>query len=157
MSEIRIRRSRGVALAGLAVGLVALAAVLVVDFLRRPFVVGLVAVALLSALVALIDRRAKLTISEAGLRSAEWGRRIMPWEEFAGFRWTSWRGQPYVELFPRRPTELVAGFSPLGRFSHALAGWVGMPRFAIATRGLDISEQALAEILGRYLPEQPAG
>lgn len=155
MEEVRIRRSRGVALATLAVGSVGLAAVVAVGFLRRPFVVFLVTVAILVGLAALIDRRVKLSFSPAGIRYSGWGAAVIPWEEFAGFRWTRWRGQPYLQLFPRRPTELVAGFSPVGKVNDTFGGWLGMPRFGIASGGLEVSESTLTELAARYLPEQP--
>ena len=155
MEEVRIRRSRAAALATLGIGLACLAALLAIDFLRTPFVVFVVMMAILVGLAALIDRRVKLSFSEAGIRYAGWGPAVVPWDEFAGFRWASWRGQPYLQLFPRRPTELIAGFSAVGKLNHYCAGLVRIPRFSIAANQLEVSDSMLAELMARYLPEQP--
>lgn len=155
MAEFRFRKSRRVALVALGIGLAGLAAVLAVDLLRKPMVIFVVAVAILAGLAAWLDRRVKLALSEAGIRYSGWGPAVVPWDEFSGYRWTSWRGQPYLQLFPRRPTELVAGFSPVGRLNHACAGWLRMPRFSVAAAGLDAPVAVLNELVARRLPEQP--
>ncbi len=155
MEEIQIRRSRAAALVTLGVGVAGLAAWLLVDFLRTPFIAFLMVMTLLVGLVALIDRRVKLSFSEAGIRYAGWGPAIVPWDEFAGFRWASWRGQPYLQLFPRRPTELVPAFSAVGKLNHYCAGLVRIPRFSIAANQLEVSDSVLTDLTARYLPEQP--
>ena len=155
MEEIQIRRSRAGALVTLGVGVAGLAAWLLVDFLRTPFIAFLMVMTILVGLVALIDRRVKLSFSEAGICYAGWGPAVVPWDEFSGFRWTSWRGQPYLQLFPRRPTELVAGFSAVGKLNHYCAGLVRIPRFSIAANQLEVSDSVLTDLTARYLPEQP--
>lgn len=157
METVRVRRSRGVALATLVVGLAGLAAALAVDFLRKPLVLIVMIVAILVGVTAWVDRRVKLVLSDAGIRYAGWGGAVVPWREFAGYRWTHWRGQPYLQLLPRRPTELVAGFSAMGKLNHSCAGWLRMPRFGIGASGLAVSETVLTELIARHLPEQPAG
>ena len=94
MEEVQIRRSRAGALVTVGVGVAGLAAWLLVDFLRTPFIAFLMAMTILVGLVALIDRRVKLSFSEAGIRYAGWGPAVVPWDEFSGFRWASWRRQP---------------------------------------------------------------
>ena len=79
---------------------------------------------------------------------------VVPWHEFAGYRWARWRHQPYLQLFPRRPTELVAGFSAVGKLNHFCASLVRMPPFSIGANQLEVSDRELTELTARYLPEQ---
>ena len=157
MEEVRIRRSRAAALAALGIGSACSAALLVLDFLRTPFVVFAVVMVFLVGLAALIDRRVQLSFSEAGIRYSGWGPAVVPWNEFTSFGWASWRGLPYLQLFPLRPTELAAGFSAVGKLNHYCAGLLRIPPFSIAASQLDVSDSALTELTARYLLERHAG
>ncbi len=155
MAEVQIRASRGLGVLALAVGL--LGAVLVaIGFLRTPVFLLAVAALLFSGLGLLLDRRVKLAISDEGIRYARWGPAIVPWHEFSGFRRTSWRQQPHLELVPRRPTELVESFSAYGKLNHLSYRLARMPPFSIAVTQLAIHDGELAALLARYLPEEPA-
>lgn len=155
MEEVQIRGSRAAALAALSVGVAGLVALLLVEFLRTPLLTFVVLVTLLAGLFALFDRRVKVSFSDAGIRYSGWGRGVVPWHELAGYRWTTWRHQAYLQLFPRRPTELVAGFSPVGKLNHFCARLVRMPPFSIGAYQLEVSAAKLTELTARYLPEQP--
>lgn len=155
MSRVEIGGNRKGALIALGVGLAGLLLVATVELMRSPFVIVLVAVAFLVGLVAALDRRAKLRISDEGVRWAEWGPVVVAWHEFSGYRWTRWRGQPHLQLVPRRPSELVASFSALGRLNHHSGRLVGMPPFAIRASRLAVSDAYLTELVSAHLPEQP--
>jgi hypothetical protein len=150
--EFRIRSSRAVGFVALAIGGAALALAVVWPPLRRPFWLVLFAIAILVGVWRILDRRVRLAISAEGIRYADWGRAVVPWEELSGYAWTSWRQNRYLQVIPRRPTQLVATFSPLGRLAHLFAGWIRMPRFAIAVTPLDIGEAALDAAISRHLP-----
>ncbi|MDX1503677.1 MAG: hypothetical protein R3325_15065 [Thermoanaerobaculia bacterium] len=139
----------------LGVGLGGLLLVALLDFLRTPLVVFAVSVATLVGLFAALDRRVKLAISDAGVRYCEWGRAEIPWHEFSGYRWSRWRSQPHLQLVPRRPTELLATFSAVGRLHHYAGRLAGMPPFALRPSRLAISDAALDELLAAHLPLQP--
>lgn len=156
MEEVRVRRSRKVAVLAALVGLAGLSVTLLVDFVRTPFVTVLCAVAILVGLFGMIDRRVKLRISEEGVRYSEWGPSVVPWLEFSGFRWATWRGQPYLQLLPRRTSELVAGFSKVGRINHRSQELLRIPRFSIAVNALDVKAERLEELVAEYLPQLPA-
>ncbi len=156
MEEVVIRGHRGVYLLVLGVGALGLA-LAASELFRGPWALLVFSVATLLGLVGALDRRVKLSLSEAGIRYARWGPAVVPWHEFSGYRRVFWRGSPYLELVPRRPIELVAGFSWLGRLNHRSAGLVRMPRFALQVTSLAASESALVEALGRYLPEAGPG
>lgn len=155
MNRVEIRGNRKGALITLGLGLAGLVLVAVLEPLRTPYVTIAVSLAFLVGLVAALDRRVKLAISDDGVRYAEWGRAVVPWHEFSGYRWTSWRGQPCLELAPRRPSELVAGFSAVGKLNHHAGRLVGMPPFAIRASRLAASDAALTKLVGAHLPHQP--
>ncbi len=156
MEEVRIRRSRRVAAVAATVGVGGLALTLAVDFVRTPLTTALCAVAVVVGVLGMIDRRVKLLLSEDGVRYSEWGSSVIPWLEFSGFRWAAWRGQPYLQLLPRRPSQLVADFSKVGRINHRSRELLRMPRFGIAVSALEVTAPRLAELVARYLPELPA-
>ena len=156
MDEAQIRGSKGAGWVALAIGIGALAVVSAVDFLRTPVVVLPAIVATLSALALLLDRRVKLSLSPEGIRYSGWSRDRIPWEELSAYRLQRWRGQPYLQLVPRRPSELVGSFSPVGRLNHAAARLLRMPSFSIGISQLEVSESALAERIAVHLPGLPA-
>jgi hypothetical protein len=150
--ELEARSSRAVGFVLLAVGGLALAVAAVWDPLRTPLRLSLVAIVGLLGAWRLLDRRVRLAITPDGIRYADWGPALVPWQEFSGYAWTRWRQNPYLQLIPRRPSELVATFSALGRLGHLGARWLRMPRFSIAVTPLDVSHAALDEAVSRHLP-----
>ncbi|MCP4203091.1 MAG: hypothetical protein GY769_14310 [bacterium] len=156
MEEARIRRSSRVAVVAVVAGAAGLAVTLLVDFVRTPITTVLCAVAILVGLFGMIDRRIKLRISAEGLRYEDWGPSTIPWQEFSGYRWATWRGQPYLQLLPRRPTELVAGFSRVGKLNYHSGQWLRIPAFSISANPLDITTARLEALAARNLPELPA-
>lgn len=156
MKEVQIRTSKTLALFALATGGLGLAVVLVFESVRRPLVLVVVLALLLSAVLLLLDRRVKLSLSEAGIRYSRWGPAVVPWHEFAGYRWARWRHQPHLQLLPRRPSELVAGFSAYGRLNHLCYRLLRMPQFSVAAAQLEVDDSRLEELVARYLPRDPA-
>lgn len=134
-------------------GGLALAAALA-DF-RAPYLLFLFSAVTLFGVVGVFDRRARLTLSPAGIRYARWGPRVVPWHEFTGYRPVRWRGNPYVQLVPHRPGHLRRGFSRLGRLDNRAARLIGAPAFGIAVTPLAISERALEQTIAAYLPREP--
>lgn len=154
--KIEIRKSRRVATVVLIVGGLGLTAALASDLFRIPLLVAVSGVAVLLGGVSLADRRPMLVLSPDGLRYSRWGRSEVPWYELAGFRWVTWRGQPFLQLMPRRPAELVAGFSPVGKLNHYSGRWVRMPDFSIQVTPLEVVSDTLERLVARYLPRDPA-
>jgi len=150
--ELEARSSRAVGLVLLAIGVLALGLATVWDPLRTPFRLSLVGIVGLLGAWRVLDRRVRLALSPQGIRYADWGPAVVPWEEFSGYVWTRWRQNPYLQLIPRRPSELVATFSPLGRLGHLGARWLRMPRFSIAVTPLGVSQAALDAAVARHLP-----
>lgn len=155
MAEVQIRASRRLGAIALAVGALGLI-VIAVDLVRTPVFLLAVGALFFSGLGLLLDRRVKLALSKAGIRYSRWGPSIVPWHEFSGYRWATWRQQPYLQLLPRRPTELVAGFSAYGKLNHFCYQVARMPPFSIAVAHLEINDGDLKGLVARYLPEQPA-
>lgn len=156
MEEVQVRRSRRVSVLAAVVGVAGLAVTMMVDFVRTPFTMALCVVAILVGLFGAIDRRVKLGISDGGVYYSEWGPSVTPWLEFSGFRWKTWRGQPYLQLVPRRPLDLVVGFSRVGKINHRSQELLRIPRFSIAVNALDLSNDRLEELIARHLPNLPA-
>lgn len=156
MEEVQVRRSRRVSVLAAVVGVAGLAVTMMVDFVRTPFTMALCVVAILVGLFGAIDRRVKLGISDGGVYNAEWGPSVTPWLEFSGFRWKTWRGQPYLQLVPRRPSDLVVGFSRVGKINHRSQELLRIPRFSIAVNALDVTNDRLEELFARHLPNLPA-
>jgi hypothetical protein len=129
---------------------------MMVDFVRTPFTMALCVVAILVGFFGAIDRRVKLGISDGGVYYSEWGPSITPWLEFSGFRWKTWRGHPYLQLVPRRPSDLVVGFSRVGKINHRGQELLRIPRFSIAVNALDVTNDRLEELIARHLPNLPA-
>ncbi len=157
MEEVQIRTSRRLGVFALGAGGIALAVILAVEFMRTPLLIVAVLALIFSAILLLVDRRVKLAFSDAGIRYSRWRPSAVPWHEFAGYRWVKWRHQPHLQLLPRRPSELVAGFSPYGKFNHFCYGLLRMPPFSIAATQLEVHDSQLEELVARYLPEHPAG
>lgn len=151
-TELQIRSSRAVGFAALAIGALGLVLAVLWEPLRGPLPLAVFGVAILVGVWRVLDRRVRLEISPDGIRYADWGAALVPWEEFSGYTWTSWRQNLYLQLNPRRPSEMVASFSWVGRLNHFAAGWTRMPRFAIAITPLDLGEVDLDEAVARYLP-----
>jgi hypothetical protein len=157
-AELEVRSSRAVGLFALALGGLGLLAAAAWEPLRSPL--HLFVFAALTAVGAWrgLDRRVRLRVSAEGIRYADWGPAVIPWHEFSGYAWRTWRGSPYLQLVPRRPSELVATFSPLGRLSHAAARLVRMPAVAIAVTPLHVSARELESAVAGHLPPvEPSG
>ena len=135
----------------------ALAVVLVFESMRRPLLIVVLLALVLSGVLLLVDRRVKLVLSEAGIRYSRWGPSFVPWSEFAGYRWARWRSQPHLQLSPRRPSDLVAGFSPYGKLNHFCYRLLRMPQFSVAASQLEVDDSQLEESVARFLPQEPAG
>ena len=157
MEEVQIRTSRRLGVFALAAGGFGLAVTLAVEFMRTPLLIMAVLGLIFSAILLLVDRRVKLAFSEAGIRYSRWGPSVVPWREFAGYRWVKWRHQPHLQLLPRRPSELVAGFSLYGKLNRFCYRLLRMPSFSIAATQLEVRDSQLEELVARYLPEQPLG
>ena len=157
MEEVQIRTSRRLGVFSLAASGLGAAVILAVEFMRIPLLIVAVLALMFSAILLLVDRRVKLAFSDAGMRYSRWRPSVVPWHEFAGYRWVKWRHQSHLQLLPRRPSELVAGFSPYGKFNHFCYGLLRMPPFSIAASQLEVHDSRLEELVARYLPEQPAG
>ncbi len=157
MEEVQIRTSKAFGVFALAAGGLGLAVVLVFESMRRPLLIVALLALILSAVLLLVDRRVKLAFSEAGIRYSRWGPSVVPWHEFAGYRWAKWRHQPHLQLLPRRPTELVAGFSSYGKLNHFCYRLLRMPQFSVAASQLEVNDSQLEELVARYLPRDPAG
>jgi hypothetical protein len=155
MEEVRFRRSRRLSALTLVVGCVVLVALLAIEFLRTPLLIGVCVAAVLVGAITLFDRRVQLSLSQAGVRYSRWGPAVVAWQEFAGFRRATWRGQPFLQLVPRRPSELVASFTPLGKVNHYCYRLLRMPPFGIAVMPLEVHESVLEELTAKFLPEQP--
>jgi len=151
-TELQVRSSRAVGFVALAIGGAGLVLAALWEPLRGPFPLAVFGVAMLVGVWRVLDRWVRFAISADGIRYGDWGSALVPWEEFSGYTWTSWRQNRYLQLIPRRPTELVATFSLTGRLGHHGAGWVRMPRFAIAVTPLDIGEAELEKAVGQHLP-----
>lgn len=151
---LEIRGRRRLFLLALAIGCAGLALAAASESFREPFTLFLVAVATLLGLAGLLDRRVKLTLSGAGIRYARWGPRTVSWHEFSGYRLVSWRRNRYLQLLPRRPSQLYHGFSWIGRLNDRCARLIGAPAFAIAVAPLEISEPELVDRAKRHLPER---
>jgi hypothetical protein len=139
----------------LTIGSLGLVLTVATQLFRTPYSILVFAAALLLGAAGLLDRRARLTLSPAGIRYLRWGRSMIPWQEFRGYRWASWRGQPHLQLLPHRPAELTQGFSPLGRFEHFCARLLRAPSFAIAVAPLAATNDALEAAVGRFVDLQP--
>ena len=152
---MEIRGSRAVAGGVLAIGCVGLLLAATTELFRAPYSILVFATAFLVGAAGLLDRRASLTLSPAGIRYLRWGRSVVPWQEFRGYRWASWRSQPYLQLLPHRPAELAQGFSTLGRFEHLCARLLRAPLFAIAVVPLAVTNDALEQGIGRFVDLHP--
>ena len=117
---------------------------------RAPFTLLLFVVVTLVGLTGILDRRVKLTLLGAGIRYARWGPRIVPWGEFSGYRLVTWRRNRYLQLVPRRPSELLDSFSWIGRLNNHCARLIGAPAFSIAVNPLEISEPELVDHAKRF-------
>ena len=157
MEEVQIRKARAVGVLALAFGVLGLGVVLVFESARRPLFIVVVLALVFSGVFPLVDRRVKLGFSEAGIRYSRWGPSVVPWHEFAGYRWAKWRHQPHLQLLPRRPSELVAGFSSYGKLNHFCYRLLRMPQFSIAATQLEVRDSRLEELVARYLPAEPVG
>ncbi|MFQ5528227.1 MAG: hypothetical protein ACE5GX_18485 [Thermoanaerobaculia bacterium] len=156
LEEVRIRSSRRMGVFALGIGGLGLALV-AFGLLQTPLFIFAVGTLIFSGLLLLIDRRVKLVFSEAGIRYARWGPSVVPWHEFAGYRWVQWRHQSQLQLLPRRPSELVDGFSAYGKLNNFCYRLLRLPPFSIAAQQLEALNSELEEFVRRYLPEQPAG
>jgi len=152
--EICIRNVRRVFVVTLLIGCTGLALAAAVELFRTPYVIVVFIAAALVGAVGVFDHRVKLSLSNAGIRYAQWGPAVVPWYEFSTYRWATWRRYRYLQLVPRRPSQLVEHFSRIGKLNHRLARIVGIPVFSIAVTPLKISEWELAEYISRYLPEK---
>ena len=152
---MQIRGSRAVAGVVLAIGCLGVALAAATQLFRAPYLILVFTTAFLVGAAGLLDRRARLTLSPAGIRYLRWGRSVIPWQEFRGYRWASWRGQPHLQLLPHRPAELTQGFSPLGRFEHFCARLLRAPLFAIAVVPLAVTNDTLEAGIGRFVELQP--
>ncbi len=150
-AAINVYSSRAVAVLVLAIGVICLALAALWEPLRTPYALAVFVVAALVGAWMLFDPRVRLTISDEGIRYADWGPALVPWREFSGYVWTSWRHNPYLQLIPRRPSQLVERFSRVGRFNHHLGRLVGIPSFSIAVTPLEISERELTAHVAQYL------
>lgn len=152
---MKVRGSRAVAGVVLGIGCLGLALAATTQLFRAPTSILVFATAFLVGAASLLDRRARLTLSPAGIRYLRWGRSVIPWQEFRGYRWASWRGQPYLQLLPHRPAELTQAFSALGRFEHFCARLLRAPLFAIAVTPLAAANDALEAGIGRFVELHP--
>lgn len=152
---MRIRGSRAVATLSLAIGCLGMALAAATQLFRAPYSMLAFATALLVGAAGLLDRRARLTLSPAGIRYLRWGRSVIPWQEFRGYRWASWRRQAYLQLLPHRPAELVQEFSILGRLEYFCTRLLGAPLFAIAVVPLAVTKDALEVGIGRFVDLHP--
>ncbi len=152
VAELEARSSRAVGFVVLGVGGLGLALAAVLELFRGPFGLFVFTLAILIGVWRLLDRKVRLAVFSDGIRYADWGPALVPWHEFSGYAWTRWRQNPYLRLVPRRPSELAATFSPVGRLNDLGARLIRMPRFAIAVTPLDVSEAALEEAIARHLP-----
>ena len=157
MDEVRIYSARRLGLYLSIAGAAGLGLGLARDALRRPLLLILAAGLLVAGLLVALDRRPQLMLSDAGIRCARWGSTRLPWLEFSGYRWVSWRHQRLLELLPRRPEELIGALSAYGRLNAHCARLLRMPAFAIAPAPLEIDEARLERLVARHLPAQPAG
>jgi len=109
--------------------------------------------AVLLVAVGIFDRRIKLALLDVGVRYAQWGSAVVPWQEFSAYRWATWRRSPYLQLVPRQTSRTLDSYSLFGKLNHRLARIIGAPEFGIAVTALDISDAELAERISQYLPE----
>jgi hypothetical protein len=151
--KIEVRSSRTVGLIAFVIGGLGLALAAVWGPLRTPYPLFVFTIAVLVGAWRLLDRRVRLTVSDGGIRYADWGPTLIPWREFSGYAWTIWRNNPYLQLTPRRPSQLVERFSPLGKLNHHLGRIVGIPGFSIAVTPLEIPGSVLAAHIALFLPE----
>ena len=151
--ELQIRGNRRMFLLVLAIGCAGLALAVAFESFRGPFSLFLFVVAALLGLTGVLDRRVKLSLSTAGIRYARWGPRIVPWAEFSGYRLVTWRRNPYLQLVPHRPSELLSRLSWIGRLKNRCARLIRAPNFSIAITPLDISESDLVDYAARFLPK----
>lgn len=151
---LEIRGKRRLFLLVLTIGCAGLTLAAASESFRGTFTLFLVVVATLLGLTGSLDRRAKLTLSGAGIRYARWGPRIVPWGGFSGYWLVTWRRNRYLQLVPRRPSELLKSFSWIGRLNNRCACLIGAPAFSIAVNTLDFSEPELVDHAKRFLPER---
>ena len=139
----------------LAIGCVGLVLAAGIEWFREPYSVFVFLTATLVGAQGVFDRRPKLSISPRGIRYARWGGAAVPWEEFAGYRWVSWRNLPHLQLIPHRASQLAQNFSMLGRLEQFCARLLRAPSFAIAVTPLEIDEVALEDEVRKYLTISP--
>ncbi len=151
--ELQIRGNRLMFLLVLAIGCVGLALAAAFETFQGPFSLFLFVVAALLGLTGVLDRRVKLSLSKTGIRYTRWGPEILPWVEFSGYRLVTWRRNPYLQLVPHRPSELLSSLSWIGRLNNRCARLIRAPYFSIAITPLDISESDLVDYAARFLPE----
>lgn len=98
-------------------------------------------------------RASRVPVSTAAAGSAS-SRGCVPWATASILPpWDPRRPGPrYLELLPRRPSELLAHFSRTGRLNHLGARLLRMPPFAIAATSLGIHEADLRRAIARHLP-----
>ena len=149
---IEARSSRELGYLAAGIGGLGLAGAAIWEPLRAFYPVLVFCVACAVGVWRILDRGVRLEVSDAGVRYADWGRIVVPWREFSGYRWCRWQGNPHLQLVPRRPSDLLAGFSFFGRLNCRAARLVRMPAFAIATTPLDVGEAELEEVVARHLP-----
>jgi len=152
---IQVHNSRAVGLTALAIGGFGLVLAGVWEPIRSPYPLFAFTVVFFVGVWRILDRKVRLAISDEGIRYADWGPALVPWRELSGYPWKTWRRNPYLQLVPRRPSDLVARFSPVGRLNHWSARLIRMPCFAIAVTPLHVSEGDLEGAVARHLP--PAG
>ena len=152
-TEVYVRNSSKIFTMILVLGCIGLVLAIPFQLFRSAYLIFVSIAALLLGAVGICDRRIKLTLLDAGVRYAQWGPVVVPWHEFAAYRWTTWRTSSYLQLLPLRSSTLLQECSPVGRLNHRLARIIGAPVFSIAVTALDISSAELAERISHYLPE----
>ena len=149
------RNSRGAGLLLMAIGALGFLGAALWPPLSFPYALALFGVAALVGVWQYFDRRIKLELSPSGFRYAGWGTVKIPWREFSGFRWSSWRSNPYLQLYPRRPDHVLEQFSALGRINHSAGAMVRIPPFSVAVTPLDVAQGDIEYVLSKYLSRTP--
>lgn len=135
------------------IGCIGLVLAKLFEVFRSPYLIFVSIAALLLGAASTFDRRIKLALLDDGIRYAQWGPVVVPWQEFSAYRRASWRRNPYLQLMPCRPSRILDSFSLLGKLNHRLARIVGVPVFSIAVTPLEITETELEELISQYLPK----
>lgn len=154
-TEVHARNSRKVFKINLAVGCIGLVLAIFFETFRSPYAIVVFVAAFLLGAAGIFDRRLKLTLLDVGVRYAQWGSVFVPWQEFSGYRWATWRNSPYLQLVPRQPTRTLNSFSLAGKLNQRLARIIGVSAFGVAVTPLDVSRSELEECVSRYLQKHP--